>query len=374
MKNKSSYLYYKIYNDIITKIKDGTLKAGDKIEKEIVLAEKYQISRETMRKALDYLCKMNLIYRIKKSGTFINGKLNFKNMPKLVATVLPFTENLHSELINGIQTNAIARNVFSPIYNSYSNVEHEREILESLLNMTIDGLIIYPCVGMKNLDILYKFKSKNIPIVFIDRRIPSIDAPLITSDNKSGVRTMVDYLISLGHKKIAFFAINQNLILPEKDRLQGYLETIAKHNLPINNEYIFSLGTLVDKLGDFTAKKQDNYYNYVIKKNIERFLSLKDLPTAVVCLNDYLAINFMKIVKSKNPEISFPENISITGFDNVPIGSSFTPSLTTVSQNFFQIGKIAVETAIDMLNGIPIKNETYIETKLIIRESTKSII
>lgn len=372
MKNKTNYLYCKIYSDIVTQIKKGELKAGDKIEKETTLAEKYHVSRSTMRKALDYLCRMNLIYRVKKGGTFINGKLNFETLPKIVATVLPFTENLHSELVTGIQTHAISKNIFSPIYDSFANHEREREILESLCEMNVDGLIFYPCVGIKNLDVLYRIIAKKIPIVFIDRRMPCIKAPLVTSNNKQGAQLIVDHLIASGHKKVAFFAINQNLILPEEDRLQGYLETLTKHDIPINADYVFSLGTLVDRLGKISAKKQDKYYNYVVNKNIERFLALPDAPTAVVCLNDYLAINFIKIAKKKKETILFPKDLSITGFDDVPEGKSISPSLTTVKQNFFKIGTTAMETVIKKMAGDTSDGEIYISTELIIRESTES--
>lgn len=375
MSNKSDFLYYRIYSDIIARIKEGNLSVGDKIEKETELADKYSVSRATVRKALDYLCRMNLIYRIKKGGTFINGKLNFSSQHKIVPTVLPFTEDLHSELVTGIQSTALSSNTFSPVYDSFSAYKNERDILESIYRMGVDGLIIYPCAGINNLDLLYKFKAGGIPVVFIDRRTPGIDFPLVTSNNKQGMALATEHLISLGHEKIAFFAMTQNMIVTEHDRLTGYLETLSKHDIPISSDLIFSLEMLADRLVRLTPKQQTSYYNYIFKKNAMKLLApphKKDRPTAVVFINDYLAINFMRLTAEMN-EVSIPSDISVTGFDNVAEGERSVPALTTIRQNFFRIGQKAMETMMMLMQGEYVPPNNYIDTDLILRNSTAQI-
>lgn len=368
MNYKSDFLYSRIYADIIEQIKEGKLSVGEKIDKEVDLAEKYGVSRATVRKSLDFLCRMNLIYRVKKGGTFINGKMNFDTPQKIVPTVLPFTENLHRELISGIQATAIASNIFSPVYDTRSSYKHEREILENLYNMKIDGLILYPCVGINNIDLMYKFKEKKTPVIFLDRRMPSVNFPLITSNNRQGMALATEYLIRLGHRKIAFFAINQNMIVTEQDRLQGYLETLTLHGIQVNSDYIFNLEALADRLVRFSPKQQHDYYGYMVKKNVEKLLDSADPPTAVVCLNDFLALNLLRLVAGKE-NFSVPRDLSVTGFDDVK-DNRIAPPLTTIRQNFSEIGKTAIETVIKQIQGEPVPTENYIHTDLIVRGST----
>ncbi len=367
MKNKTSFLYWQIYCDIITQIKEDRLSAGDKLEREVDLAARYGVSRSTIRKALDYLCRMNLIYRVKKGGTFINGKFS-RDFYKIIPTILPFKEDLHAQLVSGIQTCALARNSFSPVYDSIENVEREREFLESLLELNVDGLILYPCTGIENLDILYKFKARGIPIIFLDRRVPGIDSPLVTSNNVQGMTLAVNHLLELGHKDIVFSAININSIQPEQDRLRGFLETLTKAGAAASRESIFSLHNLSDKLIKYSPKHQTDYYNSVVKKSFTKMLSAPKPPTAVAFLNDYLAMNFIKFAGSYGLRI--PEDISITGFDDVPGGKNASPPLTTVRQNFFEIGKTAVELMLSQINGSAVPRTSLIDTEFLVRGST----
>ena len=369
MSKEREYLYFKIYRDLITRIKAGTLLPGDKIEKEVFLADQYAASRTTVRKALQYLCKMNMIYRVKKGGTFLNGRPKAGQPYRIIPTILPFTENLHYELISGIQVMALSENCFSPIYDSLANIEHERQILLSLLDLDIDAILLYPCYGIQNLDILYRFLSRNVPVFFIDRLLDGIDAPIVSSNNVQGMESAVQHLINLGHRDIAFFSINQNTVRPEEDRLRGYLETLIKNRITPRREYIFNLENLSAQLIQKTQHKQDVFYQQMVRKNLESFFQLDPLPTAVVCLNDFLAIHFLKYCTDER-HLKVPEQLSVVGFDNVFVSATTSPALTTVKQDFYQIGETAIRCVLNHLNGIPIQKENLIPTELIVRQST----
>ena len=371
MSKDREYLYFKIYRDLITRIKAGKLFPGNKIESEMFLADHYAVSRATVRKALQYLSRMNLIYRVKKGGSFLNGNPKAGQPYRIIPTILPFTENLHYELISGIQVMALSENCFSPVYDSLGNIEHERQILLNLLDLDIDAILLYPCGGIQNLDILYRFLARNIPVFFIDRPLDGIDAPVVSSDNVQGMELAVQHLVNLGHRDIAFFSINQNSIKPEEDRLQGYLETLIKNHISPRQDYILNLENLNSRLILKTQHKQDLFYRQVIRKNMETLFQLSPLPTAVVCLNDFLAINFLKYCLADR-HIKIPEQLSLVGFDNVFVSATTTPALTTVKQDFFRIGETAIRCVLNHLNGIPIQKENLIPTELIVRNSTAS--
>ena len=89
MAKKEKTLYSAVYNDIISKIKSGQLKVGEKLPTEIELTKIYGVSRITVARALKDLAESNLIYRVKKSGTFVNGKLDHST-PLIIPAILPF--------------------------------------------------------------------------------------------------------------------------------------------------------------------------------------------------------------------------------------------------------------------------------------------
>lgn len=371
MRGNSHYLYFQIYKDLIARIKAGTLSAGDKIEGEVELAAKYRVNRATVRKALAYLQAMNLIYRIKKGGTFLNGKQKLGMQYKIVPTVLPFTENLHKEIVSGIQVLAISSNCFSPIYDSLGNYEHEREILLGLLDIGVDALIIYPCVGMRNINILYKFKARNIPIIFLDRAMPGFDAPLVTSNNAQGMSLAVQHLIDNDHKNIGFFAINKNGILPEHERLRGYFETMTANGIPVQDEFVIYFDDLANRLTLYTPKRQDQYYQSVIQTAFDNFWAMQNRPTAVAFINDFLAINFIKDAVRRGKRV--PGDVSVFGFDNVEMCLDVTPMLSTVRQDFYRMGNTAIKLALDLCEGKTVKSLTLVDTELVLRDSVSPL-
>lgn len=371
MKDKTTYLYYKIYNDILRQLKDGTLKIGNKVDREVDIAKKYGVSRSTVRKALESMTKMELIFRVKKGGTFVNGIPNIDVPQKIFAMILPFNETLHRELISGAQNTAISHNCFATVFDSKGNALKEREILMQLLNMDIDGIILYPCSNdIANIDLLYNFKQKNTPVVFLDRPIPCFSAPLVSSDNKMGLQLATQHLIDNGHTKIAFFALSNLGIITEKERLESYLFTLYKNDIPIRNEYILKFGSQPSKALYTSQKHQSFYYDSMIKNAADNLLKLDDRPTAIIFIHDMIAYRFYQMSEQLGYKI--PQDFSAVGFDDSQICKTMTPALTSVKQDFFQMGSCAV----DLICNSPkhfINSAHYIPTTLTVRQSVKNL-
>ena len=234
---KKETLYNKVYNDLIAKIQSGKLKVGDKLPTELELTEIYGVSRITVAHALKNLSDANLIYRVKRSGTFVNGKLN-RNAPLIVPVVLPFVEDLN-EIMMGIQNTALTFNTFTPFYNSKNNLERERKILTEVLSLKPDGIIVYPCNSMKNIDLYAELLAQNIPSVCIDRPIDGLETPLVTTKNADCMCRIIDRLAALGHKRIGFCSISDKMSFPEAERFKGFCRGIVKNKLSLKNEFIF---------------------------------------------------------------------------------------------------------------------------------------
>ena len=133
---------------------------------------------------------------------------------------------------------------------------------------------------------------------------------------------MINYLYNLGHRRIAFVGSKHRFVSVEK-RYQGYLDELKEKNIPFRSEYIYREGKSLDtKLG---------------RQALRYFLSLSQMPTALLCANDMVALGVINEARSMN--IDIPETMSICGFDHVL--DEFLPvPLTTVEQN---ISKIAEE-------------------------------
>ena len=324
--------YVQIYNDITEKITSGYLKPGDKLPREIDLATIYHASRVSVRHALKILEGMNIIYRIKKGGTFINGKTN-----KAHQLVIPFI--LPDERFLPIYESAsrvgLLNNLFFNLYISNNSEEKERKILEEVIKARPKGLIIFPVQTFYNIDIFLKLESLKTAIVFLDRNVEGIQAPLITSDNEGGMRVIVEALINVGHEDLGYFAIHDNMAVTEKERFSGFCDALAAHQVPLIKDFVY-----------FTQTYDHYHPEKNCQKFAERLMSLEKTPSAVCCVNDSSANVLLKNFK-KEPKL---QNIVVSGFDNFS-NDKIDERFLTAEQSFTEIGKMAVTALWKTLNG-----------------------
>ncbi|HEY8940698.1 MAG TPA: LacI family DNA-binding transcriptional regulator [Cellvibrio sp.] len=176
--------------------------------------------------------------------------------------------------------------------------------------------------------------------------------PAIRIDNRGAAKSMVNYLISLGHKRIGVISglkDNPHAI----DRLEGYKEAIAEAGIPFEKDLIAE--------GDFTMWSGLNA--------AFQFCNMKNRPTAIFSMNDEMAIGAMQTLK--NQGIRIPEDISVTGFDDIAYAKYSDPSLTTISQPAEEMGKMAMDMLLKVIEGEPLsQRECVLPTEFIIRKST----
>lgn len=167
---------------------------------------------------------------------------------------------------------------------------------------------------------------------------------------------LVDYLVSLGHKKIAFVGGDT-----ENDvsniRFEAYKKALSKNKIKVDDNLI-----IVSRYYE-----TDN-----IEKTIKSLLELKDKPTAIMFPDDYTAIAAIKILSKFG--LSCPDDISITGFDGINVGQMISPSLTTIKQDVKKIGQELAKELLKMLtNNTLEKKHIIVEGQLIEGESVKKI-
>ncbi|MDF1613065.1 LacI family DNA-binding transcriptional regulator [Stygiobacter electus] len=212
----------------------------------------------------------------------------------------------------------------------------------------VDGIILIK-TKIKD-DGLEELKSIKFPFVLVNHRNNKYN--FIDSNNIKGTKLAIEHLYNLGHRKIAFVSgsLDETNAI---DRLNSYKRTMKKLNLPIKKEWIIN--------GEFSKEKA--------YEESKKLFNQKDLPTAIFCSDDYMAIGVIERIKESG--LSVPRDISVVGFDNIEISSYVNPPLTTVHQPISMIGEKAANLLIDLINekkSPPIHE--LLDTQLVIRKST----
>jgi len=224
---------------------------------------------------------------------------------------------------------------------------------KSPLNLKGAGGVIFADV-IGNRQQLEDIIALKIPCVVINNLIEDLDVNCISIDNTGGATAAVEYLISLGHKKIAH--ITGDLITQAAtQRLEGYKKALKKHNIPVNEKYIF----------------KTDYSRGQARIAAEKILKDSDPATAVFAASDSMALEVMAVAREMGKQL--PRDLSIIGFDDNPSGLYGPVALTTVRQPLIRMG----EESVKLLNTIMADNKSrpqrvVLPAELVVRESCQS--
>lgn len=224
--------------------------------------------------------------------------------------------------------------------------QHYASLLASGIN---DGVILNTIVDYEIfLDLL---KKHDIPYVLLDHYEKG-NEPVVVPTNRRGMVDATRHLLALGHRRIGFISGPQNT-WSGRERLEGYMSALQEVGIAVDEELIFE--------GDF---KQTTGFQLGRK-----LLSLKPLPTAIIASNDGMAFGVMEAMRERDIEIGV--DISLVGFDDVPMAAQVDPPLTTVRQPIDQIAIESLELLISLIEKRPpAQLQREIATELIIRQTT----
>ncbi len=233
--------------------------------------------------------------------------------------------------------------------------EKEKEYLKLLMERNIDGLILSPAVGSHPL--LKKISRGGLPIVLIETKISGLDVPSITVDDLGGSAESVEYLISLGHRRIGIVTGGE-LGMTSQMRLQGYKDTLLRHGIPVREELI--------KTGNFSQE--------TAKQAVDEFMEMDERPTALFVCNESMTAGALMSLKKHNVRI--PEDISLIGWDNPSWAGFMSPGLSVVDQASHTMGVMAFRALLsEMLNEKKMDTDRNLVLKpeLVIRDSCRQI-
>lgn len=227
--------------------------------------------------------------------------------------------------------------------------ERHNSVYEHCLYRGVDGVFI---VNAPDVDGLEDLMNSSIPCVASEPVSDKIIS--VQSDNVEGSRKAVDYLFSLGHRRVAHIA-GPLSSAASQERNEGYRLSVSAHGA----DY-----------GDSMVEVADQFNFKSGYEAMQRLLDRPEPPTALFCSSDLLA--FGAIAAARERGLYVPEDISIIGFDDIEMAAYVVPSLTTVRQDRAEIGQTCAELLIRMLDGVSQSPGTLrIPTRLIIRNSCR---
>jgi len=286
-------------------------------------------------------------YRINVSASSLRGKIT-----KMIGVIIPDSSSLHfSFVIKEIEKLANQFGYSVLICNSENNFNTELEYINVLKSRNIDGLIIIP--SEENIRILERLDLEKTPVVLINRIIKNSNVDSINIDTYNILLEVIDYLVSLKHKKIAFI-IRETHLIQSMERLRGYKDGLKKNKITINKEFI---------IDEQEVSLESGY------KSMVKILNLDDKPTAVIVYNDTLAIGAIKAIKDYNFKV--PDDFSIVGFDNSFVDGYLEPTLTSLDFPKEEIASKAFSLLLARMNGDKsLPKDIIVPSSLVIRNST----
>ena len=297
-----------------------------------------------------------VLFAIKKLGytpDAIARGLKLKKTYTLGVLIPDITNPFFAEIGRGVE-DAANKNSFNVILcNTDDKLKKERTYLEILKGKRVDGLIL-GTAHIRDKSIL-ELEKKKFPYILISRNIERLDKNCIIIDDVAGGIMATEYLIKLGHHRIAHITgpLKTRSAL---NRLKGYKLALKKYKIKYQEE-------LVEE-GDFRIK--GGY------QAMKRFLKLTEPPTAIFAANDLLALGAMQAIQKKKYHI--PEDFCIIGFDDISLASFVYPPLTTIRQPMQEMGALAVKMLLKIIEeGEFNQRKVVLKPKLIIRDSCKKV-
>ena len=274
---------------------------------------------------------------------------------KTIALIVPDISNpFFADIIHGVE------DVCTPLgYSMYlcnSNFDHDREshFLAEMAERQAEGALLISAF-LQNQELIHQLNRNSMCIVCIQTQIDGIDC--VNTDDYAGMCHSIQRLIDLGHRRIAFLCIDKRGC---RMRFQAYCDTLKKNGIELRPEYI----------QESSASDHVENPGYAMARSV---LSLSEPPTAIQTLNDYLAFGVYRVAQEM--KLRIPQDLSVVGYDDLPISSLLMPPLTSIHQPAYSMGEAGCELLIKNISSQRSsahreRREVLFTTRYMEREST----
>ncbi len=313
------------------------------------LHDSYEISEETKKRVIEAATRVNYIANPYASS--LRGRKS-----KNIGVVIPeVADSFFSLAINGIESVAKEKGYHVLICLTHESFENEKTILKEFQGGRVDGVLMSVSRETTKSDHITDLISNGVPLIFFDRVCEDVQTAKITTDDFESAYKATAHLIQQNCNKIAFMGISKSLSISTK-RLNGYLQALTDYKLKPEKKYIIPC-------------TNDAKQNYLLTKKLLQSRSLSGIVASVEKLTTtvYQVCSELKI--------KIPNDLKVVCFSNLETASILNPSLTTITQPAFEMGKTAallLFKSLEKTNFNLTKESLVIPSTLLVRESTKN--
>lgn len=268
---------------------------------------------------------------------------------RTIALLTMLDDPASAEVACGAEESATGLGYATFLVNAQEDPERELRVIENLAERRVDGIIVTS--ARASAQYLSLLKQLQVPIVLVNDHHPGEPVHTVSVANQEAIRAVLQYLIELGHRRIAYLG-DHNSHRTDTARQTGYKAALARAGIALAPELIATC---------------EGHSEAAIEATHE-LLRLHTPPTAVCCASDMMALGAMQAIRARRLRV--PEDISVTGFDDLFFASYLVPPLTTVRQPLRQMGQMAMEILFKLMSGQEAPQQTKVEAELIVRGST----
>ena len=347
---KNEALYLQIHAQLLAEIREGKYETS-RLPTEKELTEQYYVSRITARKALEKLASDGVVVRISGKGTFVRKSSHILSGPvqaprsgkPLIALVMGgYSASFGLDIMNAAIEASEEEGAHIIVKNAGNDQAREFQILSSLKDSGVDGIIVQPAHGEIYSQWLINAVFEHYPIVMIDRTLPGIDVPFVGVDNERLSEKAAGKLIEAGHRNIALITLENGNTSTLKARMEGFKLAMNRHQMPVNTDlWLTGLATRL-KGTDKNSREAYDFYIQQIGKHLRQHPEI----TGFFC-TEYLVSKLVYTALAKLG-MAVPGDYSIAGFDG---GGEDSRLFAHVLQPQDQMGRVAVQMVSALIWG-----------------------
>jgi GntR family transcriptional regulator, arabinose operon transcriptional repressor len=322
--NNPKPLYQRLVDDIAAHIDVGKWPVGDKLPSEKALCEMYEVSQITVRRALRELTQAGYVYSHHGLGWFVGNRASPAMPHRDITLISPeldaVTAQLVPPLIAALRPEFALRLAFLD-----GGPATSEEALRQAVAAGAAAVLLAVAGDERHLQERYRhlLAGAGVPVALLWRAVPNVEAPTVILDEAGAMQRLTEYLLQLGHRRVAYVGADPSLAEGQR-RYLGFANTIWEHGQELPMEWVFA-GQLTDRPDG---------------ARFQRIFGGTDRPTAIACASDYHAAEAMSLLSQL--EVKCPDDVAVVGLGDLAFAPLLPASLTSFR---FDMVKMASATA-----------------------------
>lgn len=317
-------------------MRTGAWRPGHRIPSEREIARQAGVSQMTANRAIQELVRTGWLVRRAGAGTFVSEATARPPAERGLVLVAPFTAHPEEDVYLRVPFTAIRQGADAEGC-SVAVARAAEGSFGDIVDRHPNSAFIFAAPPEQSRRALADLHEQGVPFVVMGASWPEEAFTSVDTDNVGGASTAVEYLIRLGHRRIAFVSGPASAVNCQ-DRVRGYRQALLAHDLSVDDAYVVMAGSEWD-------------LSEAARRELMALLLRPDPITAIVSAGYYLALAVYSLIASLSLKI--PDDVSVVGFDDPRSAAHLSPPLTTVRQPLSELGERAAQRALALLEGLP---------------------